>query len=148
MEWIYQPWSSLSVETLYAIMALRQRVFTVEQRCPYLDADGADPKAVHLWCLGPSGALSAYARLFGPGVKYPECSIGRVVTAPEVRGTGLGRALVAESLARLDAAYGPRAAVRISAQAHLEAFYGAFGFVGEGETYLEDDILHREMVRR
>ena len=69
-----------------------------------------------------------------------------MVTAPEVRRTGLGRALVAKGLdvvaARFDGA-----AVRISAQAYLERFYEDFGFRRVGENYLEDDIPHCEMLR-
>ena len=37
-----------------------------------------------------AGELVAYARCFGPGVKYREASIGRVVTARGARGGGLG----------------------------------------------------------
>jgi len=42
----------------------------------------------------------------------------------------------------------PGCPVRISAQAHLQRFYGAFGFAPVGEEYLEDNIPHIEMVRR
>ncbi len=137
---------------LYAILALRQRVFVVEQDCPYLDCDGYDPEAIHLWSLTDRGAVSSYSRLFRPGVKYAECSIGRVITAPEHRRTGLGRELVSRSLASLDARHPEvatgRAAVRIAAQSHLQRFYGDFGFVGVGEIYLEDGIEHRDMLRR
>lgn len=147
MRFEHTDFAAMSARTLYDVMALRQRVFVVEQRCAYLDADGADLRATHL--RGYDGdTLVAYARLFAPGEKGPgRCSLGRVVTAPEVRGKGLGRALVAESLRGLDAQWGPRACVVISAQAHLQKFYAAFGFVGEGDTYLEDDIPHRKMVR-
>ena len=45
---------------------------------------------------------------------------------------------------------GPRAwpgrAVRISAQAHLQRFYGSLGFVAVSDEYLEDDIPHIEML--
>jgi len=37
--------------------------------------------------------------------------------------------------------------LRIGAQAHLEAFYGAFGFVKASEPYDEDGIMHIEMLR-
>lgn len=152
VRWVEKPWSALEVPELYALLALRQRVFVVEQNCPYLDCDGYDQRALHLWSLDDRGEVSSYSRLFGPGVKYPECSIGRVITAPEHRGTGLGRELVARSLAAIDARWPEastgRAVVRISAQAHLQRFYGDFGFDGQGDTYLEDGIPHRDMVRR
>ena len=74
-----------------------------------------------------AGALLAYLRVVDPGVKYDEPSIGRVVTAPEVRGTGLGRALMREGLAGC-ARHWPGRAVRISAQARLQRFYAELGF--------------------
>jgi ElaA protein len=80
------------------------------------------------------------------GVKYEEASIGRVVTAAAVRGTGMGRVLMAEGLRRMDEA-GPGQALRISAQAHLSRFYAGFGFASVGEIYLEDDIQHIEMLK-
>ena len=146
MTWTLRPYESLSLDELYALMALRQRVFVVEQNCPYLDADGYDDCAWHLWTLGADGRIAAYARVFGPGVKYPEASVGRVATALAVRRTGLGRALVAQSLDLVRRRFGP-AAVHISAQAHLERFYGDFGFVRCTENYLEDDIPHVGMIR-
>lgn len=144
--WIHKPFESLSALELYGLMALRQRVFVVEQNCPYLDADGGDLHAVHLWHVGDSGAFDAVLRVFAPGDKYVEASLGRVATAPEARRTGLGRALVARGLALVSELYGD-VPVRISAQCYLERFYGDFGFVREGENYLEDDIPHCAMVR-
>jgi ElaA protein len=41
----------------------------------------------------------------------------------------------------------PGLGCRISAQAHLQRFYGRHGFVTVGETYLEDDIPHVQMWR-
>ncbi len=146
MTWTLKPWRDLTRDELYDVLTLRQRVFVVEQRCAYLDNDGHDADAVHLWHTDSEGRVDAYLRVFGPGIKYAETSLGRVVTAPEVRRTGLGRALVAKGLdvvaARFDGA-----AVRISAQAYLERFYEDFGFRRVGENYLEDDIPHCEMLR-
>ena len=146
-------WDLLALDALapadvYAVLQLRQRVFVVEQRCPYLDADGADDRALHL--LGRadgSPTLAAYARLFVPGARYPDAaSIGRIVTHPDVRGTGLGRVLVAEALARVEA-LAPGADVRIGAQRYLERFYEGFGFERASEDYDEDGIPHVDMVR-
>ena len=41
----------------------------------------------------------------------------------------------------------PGAAVRISAQSRLEAFYASLGFVAVGPPYLEDGVDHTEMLR-
>ena len=82
-----------------------------------------------------------------PAVKYAEPSIGRVITAPEVRGSGLGRALMREGLAGCAVRW-PGQAVRISAQARLQGFYAELGFSVASDEYLEDGIPHLEMLWR
>ena len=151
LRWHCAPFAELTLGDLYAALQLRSLVFVVEQSCPFLDADGSDDRAWHLlgWRddAGPNAPLlAAYARLFAPGIKYPEASIGRVVTHPDARRTGAGRALMAEALRRLTL-LAPGAPVRIGAQRYLEQFYGGFGFVRAGDDYLEDGIVHLEMVR-
>jgi ElaA protein len=131
------------------MVRLREGVFIVEQNCPYPDADGRDPRAWHLlgWLYGESGrTLVAYARIFEPGIRYDEASIGRVVTAPEVRGTGLGKALMAEALRRTEALV-PGRPVKIAAQRRLEDFYLGFGFTTISAPYEEDGIIHVDMLR-
>ena len=88
----------------------------------------------------------AYARLLDPGVKYPEPSMGRVLTTEPARGTGLGRELVRRVLAASSDAW-PGHGMRISAQARLERFYREVGFESIGAPYLEDGIPHIEMLR-
>ena len=68
------------------------------------------------------------------------------VTAPEARRTGLGRALVAEGLRRVEQLWGSLP-VRIGAQRYLERFYGEFGFETASPEYDEDGIPHVEMIR-
>lgn len=144
VRWTLTEWRALTADALYDALALRQRVFVIEQRCIYLDCDGRDRSASHLFGRRPTGELVAYARLFSPGVVYPEASIGRVVTDPRSRGEGLGRALMNEAIARLHAAHGPLP-IRIGAQRYLERFYEELGFVIAGEPYIEDEIPHVEM---
>lgn len=147
--WQCTPFSELTPGELYAAMEVRQRVFIVEQQCIYLDADGSDHLALHLlgWRSTPDGLLlSAYARLFPPGAKYPEASLGRVLTHPAARGAGLGKALMNEALERMaDAEWG--SAIRIAAQMYLEAFYADFGFRRVSAPYTEDNIWHVDMLR-
>ncbi len=144
--WNHFAFADLGVHLLYEIMALRQEVFVVEQTCWYLDADGKDREARHL--VGrQEGRVVAYTRIFDRGVSYRDyASIGRVVTSPSVRGQGLGRPLMQESLRVLFEVYGEQA-VKIGAQAHLQGFYGSLGYVGVGEIYDEDGIPHRHMIR-
>ncbi len=145
MGWVCKAYRELSTDELYALLALRQRVFVVEQACAYLDLDGKDARAFHLWHAA-GGEVGAYLRYFAPGELFAEASLGRIVTAPERRREGLGRALVGEGLARLERQFGPTP-VRIGAQAYLERFYASFGFARGGPEYVEDGIPHLTMVR-
>lgn len=145
INWQWCRTDDLSTAQLYSIFAAREAVFVVEQRCAYQELDGLDLEASHL--IGWSGGeVAAYLRVLGPGVRFAESSIGRVLTSPAFRGSGLGRELVARSLACIDERY-PACGVRISAQSHLEPFYRSFGFASVSPQYLEDDIPHIEMLR-
>jgi ElaA protein len=143
--WQLRPFAELSASELYDVLTLRQQVFIVEQICAYLDCDGVDRDALHLMGRDASGVLVAYARLIGPGLKFAEASIGRVVSDPALRRTGLGRALMREAIARTRAAFGP-GPIRIGAQRYVERFYAELGFVVAGEPYDEDGIAHIEML--
>jgi ElaA protein len=146
LHWTWARFASLDLQDLYDALALRCRVFILEQG-PYQDPDGIDPASWHLLGRDDQSRLQAYLRVVDPGVKYGEPSIGRVVTAPEVRGSGLGRQLVREGLARSLVTW-PGSANRISAQARLRDFYGTLGFEAVSAEYLEDDIPHIEMLWR
>ena len=147
--WQWSRFSELRPQDLYAAVRLRESVFIVEQQCPYNDADGRYPVAWHLlgWSDGEDGkSLVAYARIFEPGLRYTEGSIGRVVSAPEVRGTGVGKALMAEALRRLEG-LAPGQPIKIAAQRRLEKFYLDLGFKTISAPYEEDGIIHVDMVR-
>jgi len=146
VNWTWQRFAELGVDNLHDALQLRSRVFILEQG-PYLDVDGHDRASWHLLGRDDAGSLVAYLRVVDPGVKYAEPSIGRVVTAPEVRGTGLGRALMCEGLLGC-ARHWPAQAVRISAQARLQRFYTELDFSVASAEYLEDDIPHIEMLWR
>ena len=141
LTWHVRTFAELSVAELYAIMQLRQRVFIVEQNCPYLDADDVDQTSSHLWAER-GGAIAAYLRIVPAGAKFAELSIGRVITAPDARGTGLGRELMKRGIAAAG-----NVPIRIGAQPHLEKFYGDLGFVRASDEYDEDGIPHIEMTR-
>lgn len=142
LTWHERSFAELTNEELYAILALRQRVFVVEQKCAYLDADGYDQRSRHLWAT-QGGAIVAYLRIVAAGAKYAEPSLGRILIAPDARGTGLGRELVRRGIAAVG-----NAAIRIGAQAYLERFYTELGFVRvSDEPYDDDGIPHIEMLR-
>lgn len=144
MNWTCVPFQALTVDQLYDMLALRSEVFVVEQNCVFLDIDGLDRQTWHLLGHGDDGKLQAYVRLIPPGLKAPDALIGRVVTAPTARGGGTGRQLMSEALAQCERLW-PAHPITLHAQAHLERFYGGFGFTPVGEQYMEDGILHQEM---
>jgi ElaA protein len=148
IEWQWKRFAELAPAELYALLAARAAVFVVEQQCAFLDLDGLDASAWHL--LGWAGAdegrtLAAYLRLIGPGGKYAEPSIGRVLTTAPYRGTGIGRAAMREGLEGAARLF-PGQALRIGAQQRLERFYTELGFRTASEPYQEDGIAHVEML--
>jgi ElaA protein len=145
MKWHWLPFQELSAAQLYAAMQLRQRVFVVEQTCLFLDADGIDLHSWHGLGYLPSGELGAYARIVPPGKAFEYPSIGRVVTAPELRGSGGGYELMQQAMLHTTKLF-PGHQVKIGAQAHLQRFYARFGFEPMGELYDEDGISHIHML--
>jgi len=141
MRWCDRAFAELTAAELHAIYALRVRVFVVEQACAYQEVDELDRCARHLWAER-DGRVLAYLRIIPAGAKHAELCLGRVATAQEARGTGLGRELVGRALA-----IAGDAPVRISAQAYLERFWSSFGFVRTSDVYDEDGIPHVEMLR-
>ena len=144
LDWQYSDFSELTPFGLYEIMALRQLVFVVEQKCLFLDADGYDLSAKHL--IGRrDGKMLAYARVLPPGVKYAEHSIGRLVVDPGARNFGLGRAAMREAMRRIVTAHGP-VPIRIQAQEHLaDTLYKPLGFERITGVYDDDGIPHVDM---
>ena len=146
LTWQWTRFEGLGRDDVYDMLALRSRIFVLEQNCAYLDPDGLDRQSWHLLGRDPEGRLLAYVRVCDPGVKFDPPSIGRVVVDSSQRGTGLGHVLIAEALRRCDETW-PGQRNRIGAQAHLQAFYGRHGYVSVGDIYLEDDIPHIDMER-
>lgn len=129
----------LTVQCLYDILALRNAVFIVEQTCPYQDLDGQDLRGDNRHVAGYlADELVAYARILTGEEKL---SIGRVIVSPRVRGKRLGNQLMEHALAAC-AAQWPGRRIHLSAQAHLQQFYGRFGFRAVTAVYEEDGIPH------
>lgn len=135
----------LSPTELLEIVQARVAIFVVEQNCPYQEVDDYDASAHHLQ-VRSGGELAAYARIVGPGLKFAEPSIGRVIVVARFRALKLGRALMQEAIVQTERLY-PGSPIRLSAQSHLQNFYGSVGFVVDSEEYLEDGIPHVDMLR-
>ncbi|WP_416427285.1 GNAT family N-acetyltransferase [Pseudomonas sp. App30] len=146
-QWVCKHHGDLGIDQLYRILQLRTQVFVVEQQCPYQEVDGLDLDGDTCHLMGWQGdQLVAYLRLLDPTAHDGDVVIGRVVTAPSARGQGLGHELLVQGLWHADKLW-PQTPIYLSAQAHLQGYYGKYGFVAEGEEYLEDDIPHIGMRR-
>jgi ElaA protein len=144
LNWQWHTFNELTQQELYEVLRLRAEVFIVEQKCVWQDIDNQDQNARHL--LGKlDNILVAYLRVLPPNPDYGDwMSIGRVITAAQVRGMGLGKQAMNEALRYLKEHRNNKPVV-ISAQTYLEKFYGEFGFQSEGDRYDEDGIEHIRM---
>ena len=95
MQLTVKSFHDVTAEELYRILSLRVSVFVVEQNCPYMELDGLDKNAVHVWLEDDEG-IQAYLRVLDRGVEADCPAIGRVIAAK--RGFGLGRRIVKEGV--------------------------------------------------
>ena len=146
LNWCSLPFSQLTTDQLYELLKLRTDVFVVEQNCPYPELDDKDRINGVYHLLGTSNSeLVAYARLLPPGVSFPQVSIGRVAVAGHTRGKRYGQQLISKALEECQRLW-PDTDIQIGAQVYLEKVYQQFGFARNSENYLEDGILHVDMM--
>lgn len=151
LRWI--DWNDFDPDTLYALLRLRSAVFVVEQACVFQEMDGLDPQCAHLLAFD-GGEVVGCLRRVPPGLKrphtpapaYPGPMLGRLVTSSRVRGTGLGRILMVEGIARCERDH-PGEDLFLSAQQRLQGFYESLGFRAIRAPYDEDGIPHIDMRR-
>lgn len=142
--WLDENFNSVPREDWYKIIQLREHVFVVEQFCAYVDCDGKDIEARHIYTK-VNDDIAAYCRLLKLGSAYEgAASIGRIATHPNHRGKGYGHLLLVESLKKITQHYND-VDVRIGAQCYLEKFYERYGFKTVTDMYLEDSIPHYTM---
>ena len=144
IEWHWKPFSELNPNEVYDMLAARSAVFVVEQNCVYGDIDGQDANAWHLFAYDSSASdkpLAGYLRVLLPDEKETDVRIGRVLTTAAYRGIGLGSSMLEQALKHIVKQW-PDAAISLHAQAHLQAFYGAFGFEPSSYVHDEDGIPH------
>lgn len=139
---IIKNFHDLTVDELYLIFDLRNRVFVTEQKILYADTDFKDQHALHYF-IKDNDRIICYLRLIQPGVKFSEHAISRVVTHPNYRRQGLAAYLVLKAIEDLNGS-----PVRISGQAYLKDYYVGLGFLVVKGPYIEEDILHYEMVHQ
>jgi ElaA protein len=147
LEWRVLASTELDAPTLHEVLAVRAKVFVVEQKCFYQDVDGLDLVEGTRHVLGQrAGRLAAYARVLAPAAEQAVPRIGRVLVVPELRGRDLGRAVVRRAM-WVCAEQWPERPVELAAQAHLTRFYAELGFTPVGEVFDEDGIPHQWMRR-
>lgn len=136
----HSTFADLEPSLLYALLRLRVDVFVVEQECPYPELDGRDtePRTTHWWVLEAGAPVATLRVLQDEDARV----IGRVATARAHRGQGM-----AADLMRAVLQQDGNQPLRLSAQAHLERWYGGFGFTTVGPEYLDDGIPHVPMAR-
>ena len=144
MTTLLTEFEKLTPTQLYDILKLRQDIFMIEQKCLYQDIDNSDSEAHHL-LMYEENVLAAYLRIFAPGVKFKEASIGRIVVSPDFRGSSVGKELITTGIRNTFELF-KNSDIRIEAQAALKNYYRRFGFVEEGKVYVVDDIDHLQMV--
>jgi ElaA protein len=145
IQWTIKPFEKLTANELYDILRLRSAIFVVEQNCVYLDPDGKDKLALHLFGEF-EGKIVAYSRLFEARISFDNASIGRVVVDANYRDKKWGHDLMREAIAGIKNHFG-ESKITIGAQLYLKKFYESHGFIQTSEMYLEDDIPHIEMKK-
>lgn len=119
-------------------------VFVQEQGVPEeQELDHLDAIAIHVLAL-LGGAPVGTGRLVPCGEGCAR--IGRMAVRPSYRRQGIGAAILT---CLLDIASTQEVAdLSLAAQLHAVPFYERFGFVAEGEIFLEAGIEHRMMTIR
>lgn len=142
MELVVKEFSSLTLEELYKIIRAREEIFIVEQNCVYLDVDGIDQQATHVF-LEEDGELLAYCRLYWEESRESSVKVGRVI-APR-RSCGFGLKILQAGISVAVERYDPKE-LYLHAQEYAIGFYEKAGFSVVSPTFLEDGIPHVEMV--
>ena len=132
-----KPFSELSLRELHDLLALRNRIFVVEQEITEEpEVDGRDPVAHHL-LLWEDGRIVGTVRML---LERAPVKVGRVAVDLEYRSRGLGR----EMMRAVGEFLGDRPA-KLHAQSHLENWYDELGWYRVGENFDIVGIPHVRM---
>ncbi len=126
-----------------AALRLRERVFAVEQGVrPEADRDGRDPEATHLVAV-EDGRVVGTCRLVYQG---DIARLGRMAVEQELRGRGLGAAILDEA-EREALASGARC-ISLHAQLAARSLYRRSGYREQGPEFVEEGIEHVTMEKQ
>ena len=120
---------------------IREQVFIQEQKVtPELEWDGMDEKAIHFLVFKDEEAIGCARAI----VIKSQMQLGRMAVLKEYRGQGVGSTLIENAI--VTAKLKQLSGIHISAQCNAINFYVKFGFEVTGDTYLDAEILHRDMT--
>ena len=120
---------------------IREKVFIQEQKVtPELEWDGMDEKAIHFLVFKDEKAIGCARAI----VIKSQMQLGRMAVLKEYRGQGAGSTLIEKAI--VTAKLKQLSGIHISAQCNAINFYVKFGFEVMGDTYLDAEILHRDMT--
>jgi len=120
-----------------ALQAIRKSVFIDEQRVPKeLEWDGRDTECTQFLASHNSIPV-ATARL------TPDGQIGRMAVLKDFRGRGFGSQLLAAVIEQAKSAGHQQ--VFLHAQVNVIKFYLQYGFMAEGDVFIDAGIEHRSM---
>ena len=128
---------------LYDMLAMREAIFVVEQKCVYQELDGLDKTAQHL-LVTRDQAVVACLRLLPPGGEASRVRVGRVAVSPDWRKRGIAGMMMRSAIEKSRLDY-PSCEVCLDAQTYLQGFYKSLGFRLCGDEFLEDGIPHVPM---
>ena len=124
-----------------AIVALRLEVYVDEQKVPIeLELDHDDRTAVHFAALD-AGEVVGTARLV---FDEDSAKFGRLAVKASLRGKGIARQLLALTIEHAGA-QGART-MHLDSQTLATGLYEKFGFVAEGDLFMDAGIEHIRMV--
>jgi ElaA protein len=143
---IRKTWGELTTDELFEIVKLRAEVFYVEQRIDEQEFDDADraPSTRHLWIADENG-VAAYLRSTvdeKPQLRDARHSFGRVIVRADRRGQRLAQSLIDVVLATHTGE-----PMYLHAQSYVVSLYEKYGFVIDGDQYVEAGLAHTPMYR-
>lgn len=109
---------------------------------PEADRDGHDGRAIQVVALEGERVVGTCRVLVEDGVGR----LGRMAVEPELRGAGMGAALLEEAHRQSAAAGAER--MRLHAQLAARNLYDRAGYVPEGDVFIEEGIKHVTMGKR
>jgi predicted GNAT family N-acyltransferase len=125
-----------------AALDLRYRVFCEEQGVTLAaDQDGRDAEALHVVAIDDGRLAGTCRLLFDDGV----ARLGRMAVEHELRGRGIGAALLSEA-ERHSRSAGARK-IRLHAQTAARSLYERSGFEVQGDEFMEEGIPHVTMEK-